>query len=65
MEPVHADPLAGTTAIVQPRLRPPKVVPDLSLEPEVHALITMKVWHLAIVSAIFVLVFWHFVLGLY
>jgi len=51
--------------VEQPRLRPPRVALEAVPEPQTRALITLKVWHLALVSMIFVLVFWHFVLHLY
>ena len=65
VQPGSADPLILNVPVEQPRLRPPRAVPEAAPEPAAKPLITMKVWHLAIVSVIFVLVFWHFVLGLY
>lgn len=65
MQPGSADPLILNVPVDQaPKLRPPTLVVPPP-EPEVRALITMQVWHLAIVSVVFVLVFWHFVLHLY
>jgi hypothetical protein len=65
VQPGSADPLILTVPAEQPRLRPPRAVQDETPEPVAKALITMQVWHLALVGVIFVLVFWHFVLQLY
>jgi hypothetical protein len=59
-----ADPLIVNVPTEQPRLRAPRAV-EAAPALEETALLTMKVWHLALVSMIFVLVFWHFVLHLY
>jgi hypothetical protein len=66
MEASSGDPLIQTTYGQQPLLlRAPQVLPEPAGEPtQAKAFITMKVWHLALVSVLFVLTVWHFELGL-
>ena len=66
MEASSGEPLIQPTYGQQPLLlRAPQVVAEPAAEPaEPKALITMKVWHLALVSVLFVLTVWHFELGL-
>ena len=65
MEASSGEPLIQSTYGQPMLLRAPEPAPELAIEPvEAKALITMKVWHLALVSVLFVLTVWHFELGL-
>jgi hypothetical protein len=65
MEASSGEPLIQSTYGQPMLLRAPEPAPEPAIEPaEAKALITMKVWHLALVSVLFVLTVWHFELGL-
>ncbi len=60
-----ADPLIETTYVQQPMLRAPQAVAEAAVESAPVALITVKVWHLLVLTAVFVATVGHFELGLY
>jgi len=59
------DPLIETTYVQQPMLRAPEVAAEPAVESAPVALITVKVWHLLVLTAVFVATVGHFELGLY